>query len=83
VLSDVFNAPVYTIDLSNSACLGSAYRAVHGLVAESGVSFSDVVKTAPEPRRAATPDPRAREVYDWLLKRYARLEERVLQKSHP
>lgn len=30
VLSDVFNAPVYAIDLSNSACLGSAYRALHG-----------------------------------------------------
>lgn len=29
VLSDVFNAPVYTIDLSNSTCLGSAYRALH------------------------------------------------------
>ncbi|KAF0028643.1 hypothetical protein F2P81_019730 [Scophthalmus maximus] len=30
VLSDVFNTPVFTMDLSNSACLGSAYRAVHG-----------------------------------------------------
>ncbi|XP_066540187.1 xylulose kinase isoform X2 [Hoplias malabaricus] len=29
VLSDVFNAPVYTIDVANSACLGSAYRAMH------------------------------------------------------
>lgn len=30
VLSDVFTAPVFTIDNSNSACLGSAYRALHG-----------------------------------------------------
>lgn len=30
VLSDVFDAPVYTIDTANSACLGSAYRAIHG-----------------------------------------------------
>ena len=30
VLSDVFDAPVYTKDVANSACLGSAYRAVHG-----------------------------------------------------
>uniref|UniRef100_A0A4W4E1Z6 Xylulose kinase n=1 Tax=Electrophorus electricus TaxID=8005 RepID=A0A4W4E1Z6_ELEEL len=29
VLSDVFNAPVYTIDVANSACLGSAFRAMH------------------------------------------------------
>ncbi|XP_069033698.1 xylulose kinase isoform X3 [Embiotoca jacksoni] len=55
VLSDVFNAPVFTIDLSNSACLGSAYRALHGLVVESGVSFSDVLKKAPEPQLVATP----------------------------
>ncbi|XP_048367815.1 xylulose kinase isoform X2 [Sphaerodactylus townsendi] len=31
ILSDVFSAPVYTIDTANSACLGSAYRAIHGL----------------------------------------------------
>ncbi|XP_062297272.1 xylulose kinase [Scomber scombrus] len=83
VLSDVFNAPVYTIDLSNSACLGSAYRALHGLTAESGVSFSDVVKNAAEPQLAAKPHPTAQEVYDQMLKRYARLEERVLQESRP
>ncbi|KAJ8277574.1 hypothetical protein GJAV_G00076820 [Gymnothorax javanicus] len=29
VLSDVFSAPVYTIDTSNSASLGCAYRAKH------------------------------------------------------
>lgn len=33
VLSDVFNAPVFTIDTANSACLGSAYRAIHGKAA--------------------------------------------------
>ncbi|KAE8279611.1 Xylulose kinase [Larimichthys crocea] len=83
VLSDVFNAPVYTIDLSNSACLGSAYRALHGVVAESGLSFVDVVKTAPEPRLVATPHATAQEVYDLMLQRYARLEERVLQETRP
>uniref|UniRef100_A0AAQ5XN74 Xylulose kinase n=1 Tax=Amphiprion ocellaris TaxID=80972 RepID=A0AAQ5XN74_AMPOC len=61
VLSDVFNAPVYTIDLSDSACLGSAYRALHGLLAESGVSFLDVVKNAPEPQRTTTPHPSAKQ----------------------
>ncbi|XP_074484169.1 xylulose kinase [Sebastes fasciatus] len=83
VLSDVLNAPVYTIDVSNSTCLGSAYRALHGLVAESGASFSDVVKKAPEPQLVATPHPTAREVYDQMLQRFARLEERVLQKTRP
>ncbi|NXG29611.1 XYLB kinase, partial [Dromaius novaehollandiae] len=62
VLSDVFNAPVYTIDTANSACLGSAYRAIHGLVAETGVSLADVVKLAPEPRLAVTPTTGVEEV---------------------
>uniref|UniRef100_A0A8C6WQN3 Xylulose kinase n=1 Tax=Neogobius melanostomus TaxID=47308 RepID=A0A8C6WQN3_9GOBI len=83
VLSDVFNAPVYTIDSSNSACLGSAYRALHGLVADSGVSFSDSVKKAAEPKLVATPDARAKQIYDEMLKRFGQLEERVLQESRP
>uniref|UniRef100_A0A8C2Z2J6 Xylulose kinase n=1 Tax=Cyclopterus lumpus TaxID=8103 RepID=A0A8C2Z2J6_CYCLU len=59
VLSDVFNAPVYSIDLCSSACLGSAYRALHGLVSESAVSFFDVVKKAPEAQLVTTPHPAA------------------------
>uniref|UniRef100_A0A673BY22 Xylulose kinase n=1 Tax=Sphaeramia orbicularis TaxID=375764 RepID=A0A673BY22_9TELE len=59
VLSDVFNAPVFTIDLNNSACLGSAYRAMHGLVADSGVSFFDVVKKAADPQLVVNPHPEA------------------------
>ncbi|XP_013886013.1 xylulose kinase [Austrofundulus limnaeus] len=82
VLSDIFSAPVYSLDLSNSACLGSAYRALHGLVAESGVSFYDVVKKGPEPQLVCTPQPSAEQVYDQMLKRFSQLEERVLQSSH-
>ncbi|XP_024135942.1 xylulose kinase [Oryzias melastigma] len=81
VLSDVFNAPVYSIDLSDSACLGSAYRALHGLLAESGVSFSDAVEKAPEPQLVVRPHPTAKQVYDHMLKRFARLEDHVLKKS--
>uniref|UniRef100_A0A6Q2WP81 Xylulose kinase n=1 Tax=Esox lucius TaxID=8010 RepID=A0A6Q2WP81_ESOLU len=40
VLSDVFNAPVYTIDVANSACLGCAYRALHGKTDELAWSSS-------------------------------------------
>ncbi|XP_062424767.1 xylulose kinase isoform X1 [Rhea pennata] len=78
VLSDVFNAPVYTIDTTNSACLGSAYRAIHGLVAETSVSLADFVKLAPEPRLVATPATRAEELYRPLLERYAELEQKVI-----
>ncbi|XP_077364478.1 xylulose kinase-like [Festucalex cinctus] len=80
VLCDVFNAPVYTIDVPNSACLGSAYRALHGALDQSGVSFFDVTKKAPEARLAATPQPDAQQVYNELLQRYGRLEKKVLQK---
>lgn len=83
VLSDVFTAPVFTIDNSNSACLGSAYRALHGFQAQSGVSFFDSVKKGAEPKLIVTPDPSAKQVYGEMLKRFARLEERVLQESRP
>ncbi|XP_062847302.1 xylulose kinase [Trichomycterus rosablanca] len=78
VLSDVFNAPVYTIDVANSACLGSAYRAMHGLVAETGKSFAEVVSEAPRAQLAARPTTGAEKVYGPLLKRYADLEAKIL-----
>ncbi|XP_058040387.1 xylulose kinase isoform X7 [Ahaetulla prasina] len=81
ILSDVFNVPVYIIDTANSACLGSAYRAIHGLVAETGLSLTDVVKSAPGPRLAATPAVGASQIYQPLLKRYVELEQKVLSKS--
>uniref|UniRef100_A0A096M4V8 Xylulose kinase n=1 Tax=Poecilia formosa TaxID=48698 RepID=A0A096M4V8_POEFO len=81
VLSDVFNAPVYTIDLSDSACLGSAYRALHGLVADSGVSFLDLLRNAPEPQQVCRPHRSAPQVYDPMLRRFAELEQKVLEKS--
>uniref|UniRef100_A0A8C8ID59 Xylulose kinase n=1 Tax=Oncorhynchus tshawytscha TaxID=74940 RepID=A0A8C8ID59_ONCTS len=81
VLSDVFYAPVYTIDVANSACLGCGYRALQGLVDESGVSFAEAVRKAPEAQLAVTPTPGADKVFAPLLRRYAELEERVLQES--
>uniref|UniRef100_I3MNP7 Xylulose kinase n=1 Tax=Ictidomys tridecemlineatus TaxID=43179 RepID=I3MNP7_ICTTR len=75
VLADVFGAPVYVIDTANSACVGSAYRAFHG---GKDVPFTEVVKLAPNPRLAATPSPGASQVYEALLPRYAKLEQRVL-----
>ncbi|KAM9333835.1 xylulose kinase isoform 2-T2 [Pholidichthys leucotaenia] len=83
VVSDVFSAPVYIMDSSDSACLGSAYRALHGVVLGSGVSFCDAVKKAAEPKLVATPQLKAKEVYDQLLDRFTRLEERVLKKPRP
>uniref|UniRef100_A0A8C1WBT2 Xylulose kinase n=1 Tax=Cyprinus carpio TaxID=7962 RepID=A0A8C1WBT2_CYPCA len=62
VLSDVFNAPVYTIDVTDSACLGCAYRALHALEAGTGASFTEMLRNAPEPQLAARPTPGAQEV---------------------
>ncbi|KAG8521537.1 Xylulose kinase, partial [Galemys pyrenaicus] len=64
VLADVFGAPVYVIDTTNSACVGSAYQAFHGLAAGTDVSFSEVMKLAPNPKLAATPTPGASQVRD-------------------
>ncbi|ELK13644.1 xylulose kinase isoform X1 [Pteropus alecto] len=81
VLADVFCAPVYVIDTANSACVGSAYQAFHGLAAGAGVPFQEVVKLAPKPRLAATPTPGASQVYAALLPRYAQLEQRIVSQT--
>ncbi|XP_064133568.1 xylulose kinase isoform X1 [Loxodonta africana] len=81
VLADVFDAPVYVTDTANSACVGSAYRAFHGLAAGAAVPFADVVKLAPQPRLAVTPTPGAAQVYEALLPQYAKLEQRILSQT--
>ncbi|XP_075412153.1 xylulose kinase isoform X1 [Tenrec ecaudatus] len=77
VLADVFGATVYVTNTTNSACMGSAYRAFHGTFG-ADVPFSEVVRFAPHPRLAATPSPGAAEVYETLLPQYAKLEQRIL-----
>uniref|UniRef100_A0A3Q3MIA6 Xylulose kinase n=1 Tax=Mastacembelus armatus TaxID=205130 RepID=A0A3Q3MIA6_9TELE len=68
VLSDVFNAPVFTIDVSDSACLGSAYRALHGnRNSSTGYTSTDISTVADST------------VYEQLLQRYALLEERLVR----
>ncbi|XP_072020796.1 xylulose kinase-like [Amphiura filiformis] len=79
VIADVFNAKVYVLDVANSACLGGAYRAKHGLLGGDKVPFSDVVKSAPEYKLAATPNSDALQIYTALLQRYKALEENIAQ----
>uniref|UniRef100_A0A8C7LDG2 Xylulose kinase n=1 Tax=Oncorhynchus kisutch TaxID=8019 RepID=A0A8C7LDG2_ONCKI len=43
VLSDVFDAPVYTIDVANSACLGCGYRALQAFFCVQPIPPSDGV----------------------------------------
>ena len=84
VIADVFNAPVYTIkDTANSACLGCAYRAKHGLErAERGASFMSVVQAAPPYSLVAEPRGNAHKIYDPLTARYKKLEESIVVDSH-
>ncbi|KAM4028971.1 xylulose kinase isoform 2-T4 [Anomaloglossus baeobatrachus] len=79
VLSDIFNAPVHTIATANSACLGCAYRAAHGLASLSSCSsFTEVLK-APQHKLVVAPRPEADKIYQPLLKRYAECESTVIQ----
>ncbi|XP_037549954.1 xylulose kinase [Nematolebias whitei] len=67
----VLDSPVWMDSSSGQQCL----------VADSGVSFFDVVKEAPEPQLICTPHPSAEQVYDQMLKRFSQLEDRVLQET--
>ncbi|XP_062520219.1 xylulose kinase-like isoform X2 [Corticium candelabrum] len=76
VLSDVFNAPVYTLKTENSASLGAAYQAKHGLL-HASMSFKDVVKNAAPYSFAVAPNEDADKVYTSLTHSYKQLEEQV------
>ena len=84
VVADVFNAPVYTIkDTANSACLGCAYRAKHGLERKaSGATFVDVVSDAPPYKLVADPCGNAPNIYNPLTARYKELEDSIVDVSH-
>ena len=81
VLADVFGKPVYVADRSDSASIGAAYRAIHGLRCEengSFVSFADVMASAPPFEKAMDPDLEAHEVYSGMCARFWELENRVV-----
>ncbi|XP_033124154.1 xylulose kinase-like isoform X2 [Anneissia japonica] len=78
VLSDIFNAPVYILDTTNSACLGSAYRAKHGCEGGDKVAFSEIVKSAPAYQLAASPRLEAHKIYTKMLERYKELELQIV-----
>ncbi|KAL7640202.1 UNVERIFIED_CONTAM: hypothetical protein RMT77_009616 [Armadillidium vulgare] len=75
VVADVFNASVYTMDVPNSASLGAAYRAKHAV---SGQNFEKSIKVA-DFTLAVSPHNDAAKVYDPLLERYEKLEEKIKQ----
>ncbi|XP_024938369.1 xylulose kinase isoform X2 [Cephus cinctus] len=54
VLADVFNSPVYVSEVANSAMMGGAYQAKHGLLRDK-YSFDEITKSLPEPTLACQP----------------------------
>ncbi|XP_070546238.1 xylulose kinase-like isoform X2 [Ptychodera flava] len=80
VIADVFNTPVYILTSTvNSACLGCAYRAKHGLFGGSTTPFQEVVAMAPPYKLAVKPSPDADKIYTPLTARYKELEESISQ----
>lgn len=75
VLSDVFNAPVYTIEECNSGVLGAAFRAQEALGGSGDQLVTDSSMTL-----VATPYDNAGEVYDTMVPRYREIINKILNK---
>ena len=80
VIADVFGVAVWASDRTDSASLGAAARAFHGIIAHTnGASYHRTVGDALSKslRRVASPSPEAHAVYDAMLPRIATLERAV------
>lgn len=73
ILADVFGKPVYAALAPNSGCFGGALRAID-VVKQISNSKSSTIKylVTAQPRNEYTT------VYDEMLVRYAKLEDRIL-----
>ncbi|CAM9333617.1 unnamed protein product [Pylaiella littoralis] len=82
ILADVFEAPVYTAAASDSAAIGAALRAKHGVECRrKGVSylpFSDVYGNSTLSEPAALPTPGAAKAYAGMMDRMDALEQKVM-----
>ncbi|KAF1334837.1 Xylulose kinase, partial [Globisporangium splendens] len=85
VLANVFNAPVYRLTCAtNSAALGGAFRAQHGLVCAQSPDGSFVAfeqSAGLDFALAANPDAAAAQVYTSMLPRFEKLEARAVALS--
>jgi len=82
VLANVFGNPVYVSDVSGSAALGGAYRALHGYLNQTGeCDYDELMKLAPSFRLVAEPNLNANESYQPMLKRYRELRDHLVSKT--
>jgi xylulokinase len=81
ILSNVFGVPVYVAEKSDSASLGAAYRALHGLRCvqqDRFVPFGEALGGDPPLVCAMQPEEEAHAIYSKMLARYKKLETKVL-----
>jgi xylulokinase len=81
IMADVQNCPVHRFEVSNSAALGAAIRAAHGLLTERGENpaWQDLVSglAEPVPGSEIAPVSETLEIYDHLAQKYAACEKEV------
>ena len=73
IAADIFGAEVQTIQVTNSAGLGSAMRAASAV---SGMSLTELAALFCQGQKAASPRAEFKPVYDRQLAEYQKLEER-------
>lgn len=84
VMADVFDADVFTLSVTNTACLGAALRAFHVERAASSrtLSWPQVVAGFTDSMHAASPFSANVAIYRGLKTRYAQLESQALQEAY-
>ena len=82
ILADVMNCPVARIEISKSAALGSALRAAHGYLKQTGkpAKWGAIVAgfTDPVTGSEVKPNPKAVAVYNKHIRKYAKAEAAAL-----
>jgi len=78
VLADCFNTNVYTIEVTNSAVLGAAYRAKHGLLRDK-LSFQQMTDSLPAPSLASRPYSDSDLIYSPMMERYRSYISEILK----
>ncbi|XP_053980420.1 xylulose kinase isoform X1 [Hylaeus volcanicus] len=76
VISDVFNSPVYTSEIANSAMLGAAYQAKHALLRNES-SFDEITRCLPEPTLVCRPYDDADSIYKSMVTRYRKIVDQI------
>ncbi|XP_029159809.1 xylulose kinase isoform X2 [Nylanderia fulva] len=81
VISDVFNSPVYVSEAANSAMMGAAYQAKHGLL-RNNCSFDIITHCLPEFIPVCEPYDDAESIYKPMTIRYRKIRDQILKKRN-